>query len=42
MDTVFNNPQIIHKAITGFDMTKDQLLAGSYIKGKDIHNLVRY
>jgi FkbM family methyltransferase len=42
MDTVFHNPQIIHKAITGFDMTKDQLLAGSYIKGKDIHNLVRY
>ncbi len=42
MDTVFNNPHIIHKAITGFDMTKDQLLAGSYIKGKDIHNLVRY
>src|SRR5919198_3186319 len=36
MDTAFNNPQIIHKAITGFDMTKDQLLAGSYIKGKDI------
>jgi FkbM family methyltransferase len=34
MDTVLNNPHIIHKAITGFDMTKDQLLAGTYIKGK--------
>ena len=34
MDTVINNPQIIRKAITGFDMTKDQLLAGSYIKEK--------
>jgi hypothetical protein len=38
MDTIVNNPGIINKAITGFDMTKDQLLAGSYIK---LHHLVR-
>jgi FkbM family methyltransferase len=41
MDTIVNNPDIINKAITGFDMTKDQLLAGSYIKAKNIHHLVR-
>ena len=41
IDTIVNNPDIINKFITGFDMTKDQLLAGSYIKGKSIHHLVR-
>jgi FkbM family methyltransferase len=41
MDTIISNPRIINKAITGFDMTKDQLLAGSYIKGKNIHHLAR-
>ena len=40
-DTAVKNPHLIQKAITGFDMTKEQLLAGSYIKGKDIHNLAR-
>ncbi len=41
MHTIFNHPQIIHKAITGFDMTKGRLLAGTYIKGKRTNNLVR-
>jgi FkbM family methyltransferase len=41
MDTIVSNSHIINKAITGFDMTKDQLLAGSYIKGKNIDHLAR-
>jgi FkbM family methyltransferase len=38
MDTILNNPRIIYKAIAGLDMTKGQLLAGSYIKRKGPHN----
>ena len=41
IDTIVSNPHVINKAITGFDMTKDQLLAGSYVKGKNIHHLAR-
>ncbi len=41
MDTIANNPDIINKAITGLDMTKSPLLAGTYIKGKNKHRLVR-
>jgi FkbM family methyltransferase len=33
-DTIINNPHILSKAITGLDMTKGQLLAGSYVKGR--------
>jgi FkbM family methyltransferase len=40
-DSVLSNPRIIQKAISGFDMTKQRLLVGSYIKGKGIHNLAR-
>jgi hypothetical protein len=40
-DTIFNNPQIIGKAIAGLDMTKGRFLAGSYIKRKGQHNLAR-
>jgi FkbM family methyltransferase len=41
VDTVFSNPHIVNKAITGFDMTKDQLLVGSYIRGKNMHHFAR-
>jgi FkbM family methyltransferase len=41
MDTIFNNPEIIGKAIAGLDMTKGRFLAGSYIKRKGQHNLAR-
>lgn len=32
VDTISKNPQVFSKAFTGFDMTKDDLLVGSYIK----------
>ena len=41
MDTIFNNPQIIGKAIAGLDLTKGRFLAGSYIKRKGQQNLAR-
>jgi FkbM family methyltransferase len=34
VDTITCNAGVIHKAISGFDMTKDYLLVGSYIKGR--------
>jgi FkbM family methyltransferase len=32
MDTIHKNPHVLRKAVTGFDMTKKDLLIGSYIK----------
>lgn len=32
MDTINKNPHVLRKAVTGFDMTKKDLLIGSYIK----------
>jgi FkbM family methyltransferase len=32
-DTIKNNPDVLRKAFSGFDMTKKYLLTGSYIKG---------
>jgi FkbM family methyltransferase len=34
VDTITKNPNSMRKAITGFDMTKDHLLVGSYIKDR--------
>jgi hypothetical protein len=39
MDTIRKNPQVLAKAVTGFDMTKKNLLVGSYIKRNDKANL---
>jgi FkbM family methyltransferase len=39
MDTIRKNPQVLAKAVTGFDMTKKNLLVGSYIKRNDKDNL---
>jgi FkbM family methyltransferase len=35
MDTIHKNPHVLRKAVTGFDMTKKDLLIGSYIKRSD-------
>jgi FkbM family methyltransferase len=41
VDTIFSNPHIVKKAFTGFDMTKDQLLVGSYIRAKNMDRFSR-
>jgi FkbM family methyltransferase len=39
IDTIHRNPQVLRKAVSGFDMTKNDLLAGSYIKRNDKDSL---